>query len=146
MQKDSLSAIFFIILGGIAYWMSLSFSSKIARWPQVLILILLGLSVLLFSKGLRSDDKQSLKQLKETVFSIFRNRTFWSMVFEMLYLVSINIIGYVISTAVYILFHMWFLGIKRLRLVLFSALIFGLFVFVVFKMILNLPLPSGIFF
>jgi putative tricarboxylic transport membrane protein len=110
-----------------------------AFFPRLLALILIGLSVMLFISNYRSKDQSSTG-----LFDIYAINAYITMVGLLGYMVMINIVGFIIATPILLFGLMKFYGMKKYpKLVLSSVIITGI-IYGVFKLLLAVPLPTGI--
>ncbi|MGV8980587.1 tripartite tricarboxylate transporter TctB family protein [Clostridium sp.] len=108
-------------------------------FPGLLALILIVLSAVLFISNYRSKD-----QSPTGLFDEYAIKAYITMAGLVGYLVLINIVGFIIATPILLFGLMRFYGMKQYpKLVLSSVIITGA-IYGVFKLLLAVPLPTGI--
>lgn len=95
-----------------------------------------------------SKSGQTNKTPKESFLKGFllRNRVLCSFVLFILYYVAINVVGYYVSTVVFLIVFMLFLGLKSYMWIFVATTGFLLFVYSFFSWWMHLPIPHGFLF
>lgn len=141
MRKlDLILSIVLISISGLVYLMISQLPKEASLYPIFVTTIFLILSIVLLFKTYftNQEDEES---------SNFANMEIKQLLFVLvvsgIYIALINIIGYVISTVLYVFTIL--LGLKTSRKKsAFISLGFCLFVYALFKVLLKVPLPKGI--
>lgn len=128
-----------IVFSGFVYYMISKLPKEAALYPLFVTSLFFILSIMLLYKSyVDKDNKEE---------SSFKNLEFKQLLFVLissgLYVALINVLGYILATFAYVLVTLFGLRIKKINSLLIS-LGFCLFVYVVFKIFLNVPLPKGI--
>jgi putative tricarboxylic transport membrane protein len=112
-----------------------------AFFPTLLVVLLFGLLVLLIGITLKDETDRSIKLLtKEAKMS------YSIMGMVLIYLLVFNYLGFLVSTLIFLFTVMTYLSPKRNHLkTSVIALLSTLLVYIVFKVILLVPIPGGIF-
>lgn len=128
-----------------SYFESFNFSDRAARWPRTIILFTILFCLLLiigeaikFLKGIKAEEGDSFSHLSWFVPSL--------IITTIGFIYIIPRLGFFISTFLFMVTGMYILGIRDSKKFILAPIIIVIFIYIVFKMILNLPLPQGIFF
>lgn len=130
----------FVLLGvcGMFYYMTSQLTEKASVYPTFVISLLLILTVIhLISTLINKEDNE------ESAFKgIELKQLLTVIVVSGVYVFLINILGYVTSTFAYIATLLILLKLKKPNSILIS-LGFSIVIYVLFKIILKVPLPRG---
>lgn len=112
-----------------------------AFFPILLVILLFGLIVLLVGTTLKSETNRSVGIITKEA-----KKSFITMGIILGYLLVLNTLGFLVSTVIFLFIVISYLSPKRnsLKTVMVSVLATSL-VYVVFKIILLVPIPSGMF-
>jgi len=134
---------FFLILCTVFFLQTLTFPTTAAWGPAVVprlwIIFLVPLSILLLVRTVLTRNQIPPNKTKA-------NLVFTFMGFLVLYLLCMMMIGYFISTFIFIVGGIAYLGYTRWRTNIIVAAVWILFSYVVFYRVLFVPLPLGIVF
>lgn len=140
---DRIISVVMMLFCVIYFSMSLEFSARAKFWPQFMILFLFLLSILLLINSFRKDiNTFSKKNTEKIIFS----RLIGTILLSILYIFSIRFIGFFSVTFIYIISTMYFLGTRNIKILLFTAILSTLLLYVGFKLVLEVPIPGGILF
>lgn len=139
-KKDLALGFLVLIVSFIYFFMSSQLSPKAAIYPKFISMILGALSLLFIVKTALT------KEVVEKASSEFQTKQFF-FVFSMafVYVATINILGYFTSTILFLIVTLFGLKTDKKRSVL-TGIGFSIFVLVIFKLLLNVPLPQGFIF
>lgn len=131
-------SIVLLLISGSFYFMIFQLPNEANLYPIFVVTVLLILSLILFFKTyFNKEDEES---------SAFKNIELKQIIFVLitsgLYIAFINLIGYVVSTVLYVLVALIGLKVDKKNSI-FISLGFCLFVYVLFKVLLKVPLPKG---
>ena len=140
-------SIFFIIM---SFQFSASNSiNKIGPriWPLTTLIIMLVLSILLVVKtyfqanandtSSSNDEKEEVKLLKNPIIFIIAS-------IVGIYILLLNIVGFIIATIIFVYPASILLGMKRKIYAIFLTIISTIIFVSVFGLLLNIPLPRGL--
>ncbi len=131
---------FFLISSIILYLQTLTFPTNSEVGPAVVprlwILIIIPLSLLLLFRTFKRQDKVEANGTRIDIVLIFIG-------FLVLYSIAMNFIGYFISTFLFIVAGILYLGYKNHKITLIVATSWILFSYIIFYKILFIPLPIG---
>lgn len=105
--------------------------------PKTLGFILLFLSILLFFVKDDAEKKQSIPKSEIKVILTV-------LAFVLIYILLFEIIGFVITTALFILITSWFLGYKGWVSNIIVSISIPLVIYLLFTQFLKVQLPAGI--
>ncbi len=111
-----------------------------AFFPRLLAIILIGLSAALFISNYRGTPDERSTGL----FDIYAKNAYITMVALLGYLVIINIVGFIIATPILLFVLIRFYGMKNYPKVVLSSVIITGIIYGAFKLLLAVPLPTGI--
>jgi hypothetical protein len=128
----------------IAYYMTVSkLSEKAAMYPKFIAMVLFLLSFVFTIKTIFIDKNE---EDSSAMFEGFLPKQFaFVLAMAFVYVFLIKILGYFFSTALFLLVTLGGLRAKRVAIILTSIGVCA-FIFVVFKVLLNVPLPKGFIF
>ncbi|HKI97218.1 MAG TPA: tripartite tricarboxylate transporter TctB family protein [bacterium] len=128
-------------------------SLSAAVFPRVVLTLLIPLCLALFIKGLREStglDPRGGITLANIRGTIFKYRTvIGSFVLFFLLVVAMPVLGFLISGALYVAAMLWLLGPRSPRQIPFILMVsigFAGGIYVVFRFLLFVFVPEGIFF
>lgn len=125
-----------------AYWESLSFRTRSARWPRtVIIATLIFCSILLIKEYLKykNEEESDVKG----AFSNLNWQIMFVIIFTIVYVYLIPRLGFFVGTFLYLNVSMYILGLRSIKNYIAPPVIV-IFIYLIFKTVLNLPLPEGI--
>jgi len=151
-KNDKLSGGALLALFTYAFITAMGFPQKSAYFPLIISVLGMVLSIILIIRGYvqgkrgtaTTGEKLSLKARKMILFM---------SIAIILYAVAISELGFCVSTFLFLVVASWVLypgkisreNSKPAILIIAVSLVVTILVFVVFKMLLYVPLPSGIF-
>lgn len=139
MRKINLIlSIVMLIVSGFFYIMITQLPSEASLYPIFVTTILLVLSLILLIKTYYQKEDEETTTFK----NIKVKQLLFILIINGIYIFLINVIGYVISTVLYVLAALIGLKVDRKKSVLISCGV-CLFVYVLFKVLLKVPLPEG---
>lgn len=135
-----------LILGGVLVAISLAFYLMISKLPTNATLYPIFVTSLLLGLTLIHIFLTYRKKEDEGESEVFKNLELKQLLFVVgtsgLYVVMINIIGYITSTFIYVLGVLFGLKVSRKTSILVS-IGFSAFIYILFKILLRVPLPKG---
>lgn len=108
-----------------------------AFMPQVYTVVLLGLAIILFVQGLRTEKPVPSENPKLVLMSI-------GVIF--IYILLTPLLGFYISTLAAVSAHLWFSKVRKPISLILGSVLITLFVYVFFQRLLDVPIPLGVFF
>jgi len=138
---DRIISVVLILFCVIYYIMSLEFRAKAQPWPQFMIYSLFLVSIILLISSFRKDINVFSK--KDTG-KIILSRLIGTILLSLLYIFSINLIGFFSVTFIYMISTMYFLGTRNIKYLLIVSILCTLSFYIGFKLLLELPVPKGI--
>jgi len=146
LQKvNRIIAIFLIIIVIFLYVSSLSGTNEAMLLPRLLLISIMVLSILLLISG-GEKVKQKNSQNKKTPEKILLPQLILTIVVTIIYILFLKILGFYLSTFVYLLFIFISTGFKQKWLAVSVTLGFIGFLYLIFSFWLKVPFPQGIFF
>lgn len=140
MKIDRLVALFFLLLSAGLFIYTFSLPPKSQGYPQFIISILALLSLALLVQSLRKTSTTSWKDL----FAELEYKRFLIVVSScLIYIILISMIGFLTTTALYLILTMYLLRLN-LKTLAISTTCFMVLIYVVFKVLLKVPLPTGL--
>ncbi len=131
-----------ILFAWIFYYESLDLPRVAYLFPRRLTYVITILAIALvieayykYRKATLEEQEEGIKVLRASIFTVS----------IALYVFSINIVGYFITTPLFIFGTMYFLKSTKTRNILLITIAFTLFVYLLFVRFLNLPIPLGSF-
>lgn len=139
--SDVILALILLLIGGYAFFESANFPSIASHFPQRVAFLLAILSCVLLAMGVRSMKSDSTRCGRT---GSYRNVALLSGAIAA-YVFILDKVGYLLSTIVLMLAVMYALGYRNGKKAFLVALCSVLATFVVFRFLLGVPLPLGVF-
>jgi putative tricarboxylic transport membrane protein len=155
MRRDTGIGLGLLAFCGVLYWQTGAISIPPfvpigpAFYPRVLLILLAGLAVWLFVEEIHRGRGPSRGVKKPEGGPPNYRRVVLGFIVFLAYVASLNIIGYITSTFLFVLVLSWTIGPRNLRgLPKLVAVAFGtaLVIYLVFEKYLFVFLPRGLFF
>jgi len=144
LNGDRIISFLLMLFCGLSYYLSFSFSGEARAYPHFMIFCLFFFSLVLFVSTFINSKKKERENSSKSKIDISRLLNIG--ILTLAYIVLLNKIGFYSSTAIYLLCAMSLLGIKNIKLLLFTTGIFLLLLYSIFNVFLQLPKPEGILF
>jgi len=144
LRADIIFIIALIVLAIPLYLESSKFPTGGDVFPKLMIGVILVLSayelIKYFMSNKETDDSSTEKdwQAKYNPYIIF--------IFCIILALLIKFIGFFTSITIFLIWTMWYLGIRKIKLFIFSVIGVNFFIYLLFVMQLQVPLPKGILF
>lgn len=105
-----------------------------ATFPTGISILIIIFSITLIVSGMR-------KALKEKIVIQRKNSILATMLLIILYTIGFQYIGYYVATAIFMPIGLLLASELRWKVITFVTVLFGLFIFCVFGLLLDVPLP-----
>jgi len=147
INKEIFIPILLIFISVILYKAQVPYTRMAAFFPLILIILLLVLSVvylieIFYKKKYLDKIVVTKKQLSENKKKIYNITLILILLF--LYIANISILGFVVSSLVFLIITPYLLGFRNIYILIIFSITFVLVVFLLFKIILTVPLPEGL--
>lgn len=145
LVKHVIAALLAILLAVIFYLNSFSLPPAGYQLPRILVVIIILLSVLMVIeeyKNQKKDNKKSKEEGEKEFIEYKRVFIFTALI--MAYIFTIKPLGYFIATPIYIIVTYLFLKATSIKNILLIAFSFTIFVYLLFAVLLKLPVPLGL--
>jgi hypothetical protein len=136
--------IFFLILGGAIWWASMTYSDLGAIFPRTIASLLILLSatyivrVIVWPKEVEYDfDGSNIRRIL-----LFLTLVIWAFTLEVFGFLTTSIVGFILILLISN-YDKW--TFKRALGLVLSGLSVLIALYIVFKLLLNVPLPTGMF-
>jgi magnesium-transporting ATPase (P-type) len=146
LNGDRMISLLLMLFCGLSYYLSFSFSGEARAYPHFMIFCIFFFSLVLFVSTFINSKKKEKEKENSSKSKIDISRLLNIGILTVAYIVLLNKIGFYSSTAIYLLCAMSLLGIKNIKLLLFTTGIFLLLLYSIFNVFLQLPKPEGILF
>ena len=148
MKKSDVGVVSVIYAIGLGFlWMTLDLPEGAQTYPLVLITALLCVNTIYFIRSLWAF--RSTHQVEDDVSTTFKNflpsQFIGVFIWCIGYLILMYIVGYYVSTVIFMVGTMLFLKVKPLYIFISVAVIAAM-VATVFSTFLHVPLPTGMLF
>lgn len=142
MNTDRIIAFIIIILSLGLYRVSIEFPKGADIFPQVALGSMIFLAVILIILDLKKKQQNSKPQGRKTGWL----RPYLIFALTTLYIVSITSIGFFVSTCIFIVVIMFYLGLRKLLNYVITLMVIVVFYYLLFIRLLHVPLPQGLIF
>ncbi|HEY4543412.1 MAG TPA: tripartite tricarboxylate transporter TctB family protein [Tissierellaceae bacterium] len=141
MRKlDLILSAILIAFSGIVYLMISQLPKEASLYPIFVTTLLLVLSVIQLFKTYRNKEEENEKSPFD---GIEKKQMLFVLIASGIYVALINILGYIGSTALYVAAILIGLKTDKKKSVIIS-IGFCIFIYVLFKILLQVPLPKGL--
>lgn len=136
-----------IVIAGIMIHTSRSFPGAqgadvgASFFPVILSSLLIFLSLLLILTSIKNKAVET-----RTAGKSEWKKVLFGMGFTFIYFVLLIYLGYVVATPIFLAGMMWVFNYRRIIHVIFWSLLITGVIYVCFAMLLQVPLPNGVFF
>ena len=134
--------IIILIFSIIYFFMGINYPQQARIFPNVLTILLLIFSIIMILQGLNIIS--SPKQLKSGINKREITFLFSIAVALILYVILMNIVGFIPITIIYLISGMWYLGYREWWKNILISVLGVIFIYYIFTQIMYVPLPSGI--
>ncbi len=141
MKKNEIKFGLFIMAASVFYYaVSSSLPKEAGYYPKFIGVMALMLSAIYLVQTAKTDNPQASQ-----FAGINWNQLFLILGLSLVYIILLKPVGYFASTFLYLVIAL--IGLKTsLRNSIFVAAGTGVFMFIIFKTFLSVPLPMGIFY
>lgn len=139
---DRITGISFILFGLIFLYETTKLPVDSQSYPRFMIGIMMVLALLVIIRSfMRSSVKKTWGELFE---GVEWKRLLFVLLGSLGYLFLVNVLGFFVTTIIYLLITMIVLKANRLT-ILISIPVFTLVLYLIFRVFLKVPLPTGYF-
>lgn len=141
--ENIISCLFIYIISIFFFFSSSNFSSDSAAFPKAIALILIVLNTILLVQTFVKREKVKQKKERERILPI---RTIFTAILTIAYILLVNIVGFILLTPIYIFIISSELGYRNKAISIIVALATTFTIYLVFKVVLGVPVPNGFLF
>lgn len=141
--ENIISCLFIYIVSIFFFFSSSNFPRDSAAFPKVIALILTVLNTILLVQAFVKREKVKQKKERERILPI---RTIFTAILTIAYILLVNIVGFILLTPIYIFIISSELGYRNKAISIIVALATTFTIYLVFKVVLGVPVPSGFLF
>ena len=136
-------SIFLVLIVIFLYFQSFSCSNEAMLLPRLLLILIAFLSILLFvksggKKARRKDNKE------ESSKEVFLSNLLVTVLATIVSILSLSSLGFYTSTIIFLAFIFYYTGFTKKRLIALTTVVFVGFLYIIFTLWLNIPLPHEI--
>lgn len=146
MKKSDIGmiTIIYIIVAGF-FAMTLAFPEEARIYPMIIMAILVVLNTIYLIGHLKAYSKSKVieNDIKEIFEGFEKNQFFVTLLLCIAYVALIKVIGFYVTTSLYILITLLFFKVKK-QYILITLVCFMLVIYGTFTLFLNVPLPAGL--
>jgi len=145
--QNRLYAIFMILISLFFYLYSFKFMDPDAStWPKLFSFILIVLSIGLLITSIKKDNNNDNADNNNEKINYKNNKDIlYVALLTILYLITINITGFLITTVIFILLILWILKYKNIIGSLSISFGTTIILSLIFQYVLGVPLPEILF-
>lgn len=160
--RDRIVSIFMLIIAALAYYISRSFAEMARIFPTYIIYVLAALSIMLLIKTLNKDNYKHIEEKEDeetgevkevveeqdvvTIDEEGKKRVFITIFSTALYIYFMHILGFFVTTYLFMFILFSLLKVNNLMVKIFVPLFTSGFIFLIFRVLLVVPTPQGLFF
>lgn len=152
LHQDVVSGLVLVAICAILYPLTSGFSGEAAIWPRGVLLLLAALGVLISVKGVRRAAEERRgegaadEEEEETLTPSLLKTPIALLLVVVIYAALLEIIGFFPSTVLFLGGYLWYGGVRDWRVLGGVVVGLNLFVYLLFVVQLNVPLPAGLLF
>jgi len=142
-RKDLVFSICMVVLSIVLAVQSFRYPADSALFPRVLSILLLLLSLLLLIRAFWQPPREDRIAGRGDVFSLMKSQPVLVFGSTVLYIVMIPVLGFLISTALFIFGSILFRDRRKLIAAAIYGICFSAAIYFVFQAVLGVTLPRG---
>lgn len=152
LHQDIVSGLALIVICFVLYPLTSEFSGGAATWPRGVLLLLAALGFLVCVKGWRRAVEERQGQgtadegEEETITPSLLKAPMTLLIVVVAYAGLLEIIGFFPSTVLFLGGYLWYGGVRDWRVLAGVVVGLNLFIYLLFIVQLNVPLPAGLLF
>lgn len=128
------------------FYLTAEFRESMAQiWPRITIIIIIVTNTILliinFIKGEKNRENNSINDKKNDTLN--SKRIIVAVFFVVLYAYLIQYLGVIFFTPIFMVFFMYFMGLRKKITLVIVSLVFTLFLVITFTKIMTVILPRG---
>jgi NADH:ubiquinone oxidoreductase subunit 3 (subunit A) len=144
-RHDIIAGIVLIAVGSVGIFQSSKLPAGAADFPLFVLIALIILAALMIGRGILTA-RNAAGDSEHTPFIVAPARLAIGVIAMSFYIAGIQFIGFYLTTAIFIPCTALALGLKRIKFIVMATIGFLAFVYVVFGIMLERVLPSGVAF
>ena len=142
-RQDMAAGVVLVLIGIAAFLLAIGMPGKAPLFPKIVSTGIAVLGILLILTSLSKINKDSETQAvpaeaKDFVFPLI------TLILLLIYVMAVITVGFYIATPIMLVGYMYLMGIRKVKPILVTTVIIMLFVYCLFTLQLNVPLPAGI--
>jgi len=130
------------------FYLTTEFRESMAQiWPRIIIIIIIVTNTILLVinfiniKGKKHKENISINNKKNN--NVYSKRFIVAVFFTVLYIYLIQYLGVVFFTPIFMVFFMYFMGLRKKIILVIVSIVFTLFLVIAFTKIMTVILPRG---
>lgn len=143
-KANIIISIFLIIISIFLYYQTFTWEKDPATLPRLMLGVIIFLSILLIIRSITKNPKKNNIIKKMSKQSFFR--IFIVTCITFLYVTSINLLGLYLSTLIFLIIVLLYVGEKNKLVIIGVPILFSIFIYLIFGLFLHVDIPQGIFF
>lgn len=158
MKSDKMVNYITLAVGIIFMAMTFTISDPVSKgdigpkaWPQLLAGLMIVLSIFNIIIAIKNSNKNNVEgsqqenKDKSSDDELAYPQNLWiSLLLLCIYTFSINFLGFVVSTALFVITNMYIMGLKNKKNLLIVSIFIVAVLVIIFPVLLRVPLPRGI--
>lgn len=142
-KQDIVSGIVIVLIGSLAFVLSLDMPGNAPIFPRLVSFILVFLGGLL-SLSSMIKMKKGVPAMVQAIELYKLKGPVFVFLLLLLYIFAVIYIGFYISTPIMLIGYMYLLGIRNTKTIVITTVVLMIFIYCLFTMQLGVPLPSGV--
>lgn len=143
-KANIIISIFLITISIFLYYQTITWEKDPATLPRLMSGVIIFLSILLIIRSITKNPKRNniIKKMSKQSFL----RIFIVTCITFLYVTSINLLGLYLSTLIFLIIVLLYVGEKNKLVIIGVPILFSIFIYLIFGLFLHVDIPLGIFF
>lgn len=152
VHYDIFIGLFMVLISIGMYILTFDMPKGAARFPQAILVLFAFFGLLVIYSGIKKNaslnntQADNAKQNEKSLILSELKLPMITLFIIIIYVMVMNLFGFFISTAVFIMGFMYYFRIRSWRVIILNALGVNIFIYLLFVLQLKVPLPKGILF
>ena len=139
-----------LLLSIFLFFLASDYPDMARAFPRLVLVMIMVVTLLDMINFMRTEKEKAFSEGKnddiETVRPRQQLKVFYMVALIFIFFLFMLFFGLAAGTFLFLLFSGWTLGYRRLKILIFSAVIITAFVYIIFRVIMKSFLPEGLIF
>lgn len=145
IHSDVYISVILLVLGVLMYLRTYVMPVGAAVFPRLILIVFVGLTAWTLYQGIKKTKSMKDTVCSDLTYGMIRLPLI-SLLIVVIYVVAIKFLGFFISTTIFIASFMYFYQIRDWKKMSLTIIGVNIFIYILFVMQLNVPLPHGLLY